>query len=790
MSKDRIFSTNTSSTGGGGGTSDATAANQVTGNNSLSSIDGKTATLGQKTMSGSEPVVIASDQSTIPVTQTSQPLPIGASTSALQTTGNTSLSNIDGKLTASSITNTGTLSGISQVVLLSLTEESAASVQITGTWLGTITFEATLDGVTFFPINAVSSTTSVPQSTATINGLYRLTPAGTLSFRVNMTVYTSGTANISMRASKGTGGIFANQILPIKIDQTSPGTTNKVNIGTDGQVSTNGTIFVFSTLNSTIAQLATGATFTGTVESVISQQSYSILLRSDQNGTLTINQFIDAGGTKLIQTLTYSYISNTPFAKSGVMNGNHFQVVFQNTGGSTTTALQIDSAYGTIPSTTQLNNSPSAINEINGVVVDSNIGNASAGTQRIVLATNQPAIPITNAGLPSSLGQKTMALSQAVTIASDQSILPVMQQDVAISGNITTQNLSPTGTGTAGSFIGYTNLNSTGSISFQVTGTYTGALTPQFSNDGTNWITPADALIKNIATTVYTPTLTSGTTGLFSISLSGFLFFRIVALAAVTGTAIITMRGSSIVSIVELRNSAATIGNIGQITGSIQPGSANVNLGKAEDAPHTSGDVGVASLAVRTDILTVGTSANIDYGYIATDKYNSILIKDQTRHKRTYSTAFSVVVITGATDIMQIIGSASTTINIQKITINATATGGVAVPVLIQKRSTVNTGGTTNISTIVPHEATDAAATSVVTYYTANPSALGTTIGNIRAASILFSAAGTYGIYEFNFAERGKPIVLVGVTQALAINLGSTAISGGTAFISIEFTEE
>lgn len=50
----------------------ATAANQTTGNASLSSIDGKMNSLGQKTMANSMPVTIASDQSTFPVTVTQQ----------------------------------------------------------------------------------------------------------------------------------------------------------------------------------------------------------------------------------------------------------------------------------------------------------------------------------------------------------------------------------------------------------------------------------------------------------------------------------------------------------------------------------------------------------------------------------------------------------------------------------------------------------------------------------------------------------------------------------------------
>lgn len=48
----------------------STSALQTTGNSSLSSIDGKLNSLGQKTMAASVPVVIASDQSTIPVSGT------------------------------------------------------------------------------------------------------------------------------------------------------------------------------------------------------------------------------------------------------------------------------------------------------------------------------------------------------------------------------------------------------------------------------------------------------------------------------------------------------------------------------------------------------------------------------------------------------------------------------------------------------------------------------------------------------------------------------------------------
>lgn len=53
---------------GVGGAGDASAANQVLQTAKLTSIDGKLGSLGQKAMAGSAPVVIASDQTALPVT--------------------------------------------------------------------------------------------------------------------------------------------------------------------------------------------------------------------------------------------------------------------------------------------------------------------------------------------------------------------------------------------------------------------------------------------------------------------------------------------------------------------------------------------------------------------------------------------------------------------------------------------------------------------------------------------------------------------------------------------------
>jgi hypothetical protein len=97
----------------------STSALQTTGNSSLASLDGKAPNLGQATMVASVPVVIASNQTSIPSSQSGSwtvvadagsgtfnvsastlPLPSGAATSALQTSGNASLTSIDNKTPA------------------------------------------------------------------------------------------------------------------------------------------------------------------------------------------------------------------------------------------------------------------------------------------------------------------------------------------------------------------------------------------------------------------------------------------------------------------------------------------------------------------------------------------------------------------------------------------------------------------------------------------------------------------------------------------------------------------
>jgi hypothetical protein len=70
-------------------------------------------------------------------------------------------------------------------------------------------------------------------------------------------------------------------------------------------------------------------------------------------------------------------------------------------------------------------------------------------------------------------------------------------------------------------------------------------------------------------------------------------------------------------------------GTITSIGTSIVPGTAATNLGKAEDAVHTSGDTGVMMLGVRNDTAATRTSTDGDYGAPSLDLTGAMLTREQ-----------------------------------------------------------------------------------------------------------------------------------------------------------------
>lgn len=115
--------------------------------------------------------------------------------------------------------------------------------------------------------------------------------------------------------------------------------------------------------------------------------------------------------------------------------------------------------------------------------------------------------------------------------------------DSVVSGTITTQNLVPTGVATANSAVETGFLDGYASAMIGVSGTYTGNLSIQYTVDGNFWETVASSnAVLSVANGTYGSAIASAATGNYIISPSGAAKFRVTALAAVTGTARITIR--------------------------------------------------------------------------------------------------------------------------------------------------------------------------------------------------------------------------------------------------------
>ena len=161
--------------------------------------------------------------------------------------------------------------------------------------------------------------------------------------------------------------------------------------------------------------------------------------------------------------------------------------------------------------------------------------------------------------------------------------------------------------------------------------------------------------------------------------------------------------------------------------------------------------------------------------------------------KTTYSNGIiGFVPAATPTDFWQIIGSATKTVRVLRISISGFATAAISEDIQLWKRTTASTGGTPTAPLIAKHDSNDAAATAVVNSFGTVPTPLGTTAGILRAAKLNLGATGAAGVITWDFTTRNsKGLVLRGVAEQLALNWNGAAVPAGTLLdIDVEFTEE
>ena len=192
--------------------------------------------------------------------------------------------------------------------------------------------------------------------------------------------------------------------------------------------------------------------------------------------------------------------------------------------------------------------------------------------------------------------------------------MSVFLNETLASGTITTQNLNPnSGVPTTGGTVQLPTVGH-GTATIQVTGVYTGALTPQGTVDGTNWI--ALATVLNVNTNALTSTVASAATGIFQVDVSGFQLFRISANAAVTGTATVSIRA----------NATASVLTVGSASGSASGSAVTATLTQVASSVTTV-VLHAANTARKGFLVFNDSTANLFMAFAATSTTAAYTVK-------------------------------------------------------------------------------------------------------------------------------------------------------------------
>ena len=208
----------------------------------------------------------------------------------------------------------------------------------------------------------------------------------------------------------------------------------------------------------------------------------------------------------------------------------------------------------------------------------------------------------------------------------------------------------------------------------------------------------------------------------------------------------------------------------------------------------------VATLMTALMLCLLAAPLSIQPGQCSS--YGEMTIKPST--KATYVASSGLATPAAATtDIFQLYGSATKTVRVQRIeaVYHATAFGADPSPMLLLRRSTANTGGTSTTITPVSMDSANAATTATACkLYTANPTT-GTLAGQLKRLNIncMLPGNGTAPPHSgpavqviYEASPTVQPIVLRGTAEGVVINFNGVIPQATTPQLgfNIYYTEE
>lgn len=626
-------------------------------------------------------------------------LPTGASTSALQTTGNTSLASIVTNTTGLTVAQGSTTSGqTGQLVQGAVTtaaptyttaQTSPLSLDTTGN-LRTTTVLGSGTNVIGHVITDTGSTTAVT-GTVTISGTVTANAGTNLNTSLlalesggNLASIKADVDNLNLAQASTTSGQKGNLILAATTTAAPSYTTaqsNPLSLTTGGLLRVDGS-------GVTQPVSLTSTTITGTVAVTQSTSPWIVAgggtAGSAATGVVTIQGI--ASMTKLLvtpdsvalpanQSVNVSQINGvTPLMGNGVTGTGSQRVTIasDNTAFSVNATLSAETTkvIGVVRTADGSGNLlTSTANALDINIKSGSIANTSfAATQATASSLNATVVQGTAAAL--SAGWPTLNGEAADT-----------------TGTFT--NATQTTSVTAGSLDGY------GNVLISINGTYATATAVFEGSDdgGTTWygISEADRTDSNVIESGYT-SLTN-TSRAWQISNPGWDSVRVRSTAVASGTVNVrispsaapTSAGASVSIGTALPTGTNVIGHViadsgsttaatqataanlnatvvGTGTFSVQttsdtPGTGATNLGKAEDAGHTTGDTGVMALGVRNDTLAATTNTTADYTQLTTDQAGIVITAGAPRALKGNPTDTTITSSTTETTVLAAVAS-------------------------------------------------------------------------------------------------------------------------------------
>ena len=275
----------------------ATSAAQTTGNSSLGSIDTKTPALGQAAMAASQPVVIASNQTAVPVT--------GSFSSSVVPNGTPV---------------TGTITALNGTVQAAAEGWESINVVITGTWNAQLVFEVSSDSGSTW-LQAAFIGTAAPNPNPVL--LYALTANGTYQGVGN-----SACTHVRVRAAAFTSGTVSVRIVLASNRQAVPLTRSLMQQNV-----------VASSNNNSTANLAAGASFTGTAENTLGVVGILVNLKADQSILVKLQQSPDS--TNWDHETEFTVMAGVGDNRTYQATASYFRIILTNVGNATTTYLRL-----------------------------------------------------------------------------------------------------------------------------------------------------------------------------------------------------------------------------------------------------------------------------------------------------------------------------------------------------------------------------------------------------------------------------------------------------------------